>query len=232
VIQQAINKEIDKLLLEGAIEPSTSAWSSPIVMVKKPNGDHKMCLELRKVNAVTKRDSYPLPYIEDILRKLRSAKFISIVDLKNGYWQVPLESSSREKTAFTIPGRGLFQFVVMPFGLRNAPATFQRLLDTALKEEMQNGCFCYLDDIVVVSEDFSEHLNMLRKAFKKLRAAGLKIIKERSQFCRPELKYLDHVVTAAGNAMDPEKVSTIVNYPPPRNMKELKSFFRVSFVVS
>ena len=171
VIQQAINAEIDKLLREGTIEPSTSAWSSPIVMVKKPGGDYRMCLDLRKVNTVTKRDSYPLPYIDDILRKLRSANFISTIDLKNGYWQVPLESSSREKTAFTVPGRGLFQFVVMPFGLCNAPATFQRLLDTVLKEEMGDRCFCYLDDIVVVSEDFSEHLKVLRKIFHKLRAA-------------------------------------------------------------
>jgi hypothetical protein len=136
VIQQAINMEIDKLLREGTIQPSTSAWSSPIVMVKKPNGDYTICLDLRKVNAVTKRDSYHLPYIEDILRNLRLAKFISTVDLKNGYWQVLLESSSREKPAFTVSGRRLFQFVVMLFGLCNVPATFQRLLDTVLKEEM------------------------------------------------------------------------------------------------
>jgi hypothetical protein len=105
-------------------------------MVKKPNGEYRMCMDFRKVNAVTKTDSYPLPYIEDVLRKLRSAKFISTIDLKNGYWQVPLEPSSMEKTAFTVPGRGLFQFVIMPFGLRNAPAIFQRLLDMVLKEEM------------------------------------------------------------------------------------------------
>jgi hypothetical protein len=111
VFQQAINKEIDKLLEEGTIEPSASAWSSPIVMMRKPNGDYRMCLDLRKVNAVTKKDSYPLPYIDDIVRKLWSAKFVSTIDLKNGYWQVPLEPSRKEKTAFTLPGRGLFQFV-------------------------------------------------------------------------------------------------------------------------
>jgi hypothetical protein len=220
VIQQVINEEIDKLLKEGAM----SAWSSPIVMVKKPNDEYGMCLDFRKVNAVTKKDSYRLPYIEDILRKLRSAKFISTIDLKNGYWQVPLEPSSREKTAFTVPGRGLFQFVVMPFGLCNAPATFQRLLDMVLKEEMGDRCFCYMDDIVVISEEFSEHLKVLGKILQKLRAAGLKINNEKSQFCRSELKYLGHVVTTAGIAMGPGKVSTTVNCPTPRNVKELKFF--------
>jgi hypothetical protein len=140
-VPPVIQQVMDKLSKEGATEPSMSAWSSPIVMLKKPNGESRMCLDFRKVNAVTKKNSYLLPYVEDILRKLRSTKFISTIDLKNCYWQVPLEPSSREKTAFTIPGRGLFQFVVMPFGLCHSPATLQRLLDTVLKEEMGNKCF-------------------------------------------------------------------------------------------
>jgi hypothetical protein len=160
VIQQAINREIDKLLQGGTIEPSTSAWFSPIVMVKKPGGEYSLCLDFRKVNEVTKKDSYPLPYIDDILHKLCYAKSISTKDLKNGYWQVPLEPSSKEKTAFTIPGCGLFQFAVMPFGLHNAPAKFQRLLDTVLREEIGDKCSCYLHDIVVVNEELSDYFSV------------------------------------------------------------------------
>ena len=111
------------------IEPSNSSWSSPIVMAKKADGTRRFCLDFRKLNQVTKKDAYPLPQMNGILDKLRSAKYISKIDLLKGFHQIPLENGSREKTAFTVPSRGLFQFKRMPFGLTNAPATFQRLLD-------------------------------------------------------------------------------------------------------
>jgi hypothetical protein len=119
--------------------------------------------------------------IDHILSKLQSSKFISIIGLKNGYWQVPLEPSRKEGTAFTVPGRGLFQFVVMPFSLCNAPAKFKRLLDIVLREEMGDKCFRYLDNIVV-SKEFSDHINSLRKTFQNLRGAGLRISRENLNF--------------------------------------------------
>jgi len=117
----------------GVIEPSTSPWSSPVVIAKKKDGRPRFCIDFRKVNEVTEKDAYPLPQVEATLDKLRGAKYLSTIDLKNGYWQVPLASGSRPITAFTVPGRGLMQFRVMPFGLHSAPATFQRLLDTRIR---------------------------------------------------------------------------------------------------
>jgi len=151
---------------EGIIEPSTSAWSSPIVIVRKKDGKPRFCIDFRKVNEVTNRDAYPLPHISATLDKLRGAKYLSTIDLKQGYWQVPLAQKSRPITAFTVPGRGLMQFTVMPFGLHSAPVTFQRLLDTILGPELEPHAFVYLDDIIVVSTTFDDHLCHLKKVFR------------------------------------------------------------------
>jgi len=128
-IQEAIYAEVDKMLAAGIIEPSRSEWSSPIVMIRKPNGTYRFCLDFRKLNSVSKKDAYPLPYMNAILDKLRSARYISTIDLSQAYFQIPLEKNSRKLTAFTVPGKGLFHFTRMPYGLTGAPATFQRLLD-------------------------------------------------------------------------------------------------------
>ena len=125
---KAMVAEVDNMLGHDIIEPSASGWSSPVVMAIEPDGSYRFCLDFRKVNEVTKKDAYPLPQMHGILDKLRSARYISKLDLCKGFHQVPLEESSRDKTAFTVSGRGLFQFKRMPFGLTNAPATFQRLL--------------------------------------------------------------------------------------------------------
>jgi hypothetical protein len=139
-MQAIINTAVDEMLQDGIIKPSKSAWSSPVVIVRKKDGQHRFCIDFRKVNEVTERDAYPLPHITATLDKLRGAKYLSTLDLKNGYWQVPLAASSRPITAFTVPGRGLMQFRVMPFGLHSAPATFQRLLDAVLEPELA-ACF-------------------------------------------------------------------------------------------
>ncbi|KAL6421208.1 hypothetical protein ACFW04_013634 [Cataglyphis niger] len=124
-MQAVIDQEVEDMEAVGVIEPSTSAWSSPVVLVKKKDGKYRFCIDFRKVNDATEKDAYPLPQVTATLKKLRGAKYLSTLDLKQGYWQIPLESKSRPITAFTIPGRGLYQFKVMPFGLHSAPATFQ-----------------------------------------------------------------------------------------------------------
>ena len=219
-----MHDQIDEMLRDEVIEESNSAWSSPVVLVKKPDGKYRFCINFQKVNSLSKRDSYPLPYIEHILNKLKGAQYMSTIDLRNGYWQVPLKESSREKTAFTVPGKGLFQFRVMPFGLHNAAATFQRLVENVLKEDINETVFCYLDDIILISKTFSEHLILLEKIFRKLREANLRINVEKSKFCREELKYLGHIVGRNGISVDPEKVACISNYPVPQNVKQLKSY--------
>lgn len=135
--QEIINVEVDRILHDEVIEPSSSPWSSPVVIVRKANGKPRFCIDFRRVNNVTEKDAYPLPQVQATLEKLRGARFISTIDLANGYWQVPLEPESRPITAFTVPGRGLYQFRVMPFGLHSAPATFQRLLDTIIGPQLE-----------------------------------------------------------------------------------------------
>lgn len=220
---KVVNKEIDKMLDLGVIRPSKSPWSSPFVMVKKKNGEMRFCFDGRKLNSVTKRDAYPLPFVNDILNKLRDAKFLSSIDLKKAFWQIPLEPESCEKTAFTVPRRGLFEFTVLPFGLHNSPQTLQRLMDTLLGPRFDN-VFVYLDDIIVASPTIEDHLDTLRRLGECLEEAGLSINFEKCEFCKSSLTYLGYVVDEGGLRTDPNKVKAIVEFPIPRTTTEIKRF--------
>ncbi|KAL6418355.1 hypothetical protein ACFW04_012190 [Cataglyphis niger] len=210
-MQAIIDQEVEDMEAAGVIEPSTSAWSSPVVLVKKKDGKYRFCIDFRKVNDATEKDAYPLPQVTATLEKLRGTKYLSTLDLKQGYWQVPLESKSRPITAFTIPGRGLYQFKVMPFGLHSAPATFQRLLDKIISPALEPNVFVYLDDIIIISKTFDEHLRLLTEVFRRLRDARLRLNPEKCKFCVDQLKYLGHVVDRKGIRTDPEK--TLVSAP-------------------
>ena len=148
-----------------------------------------------------------------ILDELRQAHYITTLDLSQPYFQVPLTPESREITAFVVPGRGLFHFKRMPYGLTNAPATFQRLLDRLVGTELYPQVFVYLDDIIVVTQTFDDHLIWLRRVLSKIRGAGLTINKEKSEFCRAQVRYLGFGVNCDGLQVDPDKVVPVVNYP-------------------
>lgn len=227
-MQQKVNDEVDEMLADGVIEPSSSPWSSPIVLVKKASGGLRFCVDFRKVNEASEKDAYPLPRIDAILDKLREAKYISTLDLKSGYWQVPLKPESRPVTAFTVPGKGLFQFRVMPFGLHSAGATFQRLVDRIIGPELEPRVFAYLDDLVVIGKTFEEHLELLKEVFQRLRTANLRLNIEKCHFCKKELRYLGHLINEDGIQTDPEKVRAIVEFPEPRTIKSLRSFLGVA----
>ncbi|GFU65968.1 hypothetical protein TNCV_3240141 [Trichonephila clavipes] len=164
------------MLDEGIVQPSESPWSSPVVLVrkKKKDGSWRFCVDYRKLNSVTKKDVYPLPRIDDTLDCLKGAMFFSSMDLRSGYWQIEIDEADREKTAFITP-EGLYEFKVMPFGLCNAPATFERMMDNLLRHFKWTMCLCYLDDIIVFSETFEDHLIRLRLVLKCLQEAGLKL---------------------------------------------------------
>lgn len=221
-MQSIINSEIDNMLELDVIEKSDSGWSSPILMVPKGEGKYRFCVDYRKLNAVTEKNAYPLPYISTILDNLGSARYLSSLDIKSAYWQIPLSHNSRKYTAFTIPGRGLFHFKRLPFGLSNAPATFQALVDKIFGPELEPFLFKYLDDLVIVSKDFETHLKILTEVFKRLKEAGLALNKDKCKFGRDELKFLGYIVNRSGLNTDPEKVSAIVNLPVPRTVRQVK----------
>ena len=159
------------------------------------------------------------------LDKLRSARYISKIDLFKGFLQIPLDPGSREKTAFTVPGRGLFQFKRMPFGLTNAAATFQRLLDRLIGPKMEPHTFAYLDDIIIVTKSFEEHLEWLARVLGKIKDRGLEINPDKCEFCCQQVHYLGFLVNEEGLQSDPDKIEPVLSYPVPRNVRELRRFF-------
>lgn len=224
VVEKEIHRELDQMLTEGIVEPSKSPWSSPILLIKKPAGGYRFVVDYRKVNACTKRDAYPLPYVSTILDRLRDCRYLSSLDIKNAFWQIGVEESSREKTAFTVPGRGLFQFRRMPYGLHNSPATWQRLVDRVLGPDLEPYVFVYLDDIVIATSNFQQHLAVLEEVLKRLSKACLSLNQEKCRFVRSELKYLGYVIDTNGLHVDPEKVESIMNFPRPTKVKEVRRF--------
>lgn len=225
----ALQQELDKMLALDVVTPSESPWNNPAILVKKSNGDWRFCLDCRKLNSITKGDSYAIPYIPQILDSLKEAKYLSTIDLSSSFWQIPLSEDSQEKTSFTVPGRGLFKFKVMPFGLCNAPARQQRLMDTLINQnfssDIENGfVFCYIDDIVICSSDFSTHLVLLNRVLEKLKTANLTVSFDKCKFFRQSIKYLGYVVDEFGLRTDPEKISAILNFPTPTSVREVKIF--------
>lgn len=222
VVQKSVDEELDKLLKEGIVEPSNSPWASPIILVRKKDNSYRFCVDYRKLNKVTEKDAYPLPRITSTLDKLRDARYLSTLDIKSAFHQIPLEESSKKYTAFTVPNRGLFQFKRLPFGLSNSPATWQRFIDCVLSNDLEPYVFVYLDDIVVVTQEFQKHLSILREVFSRIRSAGLTVSREKCIFCKPELKYLGYVIDRNGLHVDNDKVSAILNIPTPANVTEVR----------
>lgn len=222
-VEKEMYAEIDRMLSLDVIEESDSAWSSPIVMVTKP-GKVRICLDCRKINSFTEKDAYPLPQISGILSRLPKAEYITSLDLKDAYWQVPLEPQSRDKTAFTVPGRPLYQFKVMPFGLCNATSTMSRLMDKVVPFSLRNEVFIYLDDLLVVSCSFERHIEVLREIALHIKRAGLTINIGKSHFCMRRVRYLGHIIGEGGIRTDPEKVSAITQFPIPKTLRSLRRF--------
>ena len=211
------------MLDQGIIEVSSSPWSSPVVLVKKKDGSTRFCINYRKLNATTCKDSYPLPRIDDALDSLAGSKYFSTLDLQSGYHQVAMHPESKEKTAF-ISHAGLYQFNVLSFGLTNAPPQFQRLMSRVLHGLEWKVCLVYMDDIIIFSPSFAEHLSRLKLVFDRFRAANLKLKPSKCYFSRDSVNYLGFVVSSKGIAPDPYKLDAVRSFPTPKTVKEVRSF--------
>ncbi|CAF0842311.1 unnamed protein product [Adineta steineri] len=218
-----VDQQLEEMLQTKQITPSRSPWASPIVLAPKKDGSLRFCVDYRKLNVNTVRTAYPMPRVDDTLDSLNEAKYISTLDLRSGYWQVEIDPNSRSKTAF-ITHRGLYEFLVMPFGLSNAPATFQRLMDVVLAGIKWQSCLVYIDDIVVFSPTFEQHLQDLSAVFDRLSAAGLTLKASKCDFCRKELKYLGHIITPNGIKPDPGLVDSVKCFPQPQKVKDIQAF--------
>lgn len=227
-VQEQMFSEIDRMIKLGVIQESDSSWSSPMAMVKKPNGKIRLCLDARKVNEVTKKAAYPLPLIDGILSRLDRTRFISTVDLKDAFWQIPLTPDSRDKTAFTIPGRPLYEFKVMPFGLCNAAQTLCKLVDKVIPYHLRDRVHPYLDDLLITTETLEEHLSLLKDVSDRLRAAGLTVNMEKSKFLLREIDYLGYVVGSGCLRPNQDKVRAIAEFPVPKTVRQLRRFLGVT----
>ncbi|CAM4672458.1 unnamed protein product [Lepidochelys kempii] len=218
----AIEREIQDMLQMGVIRPSESAWASPVVLVPKPDGEIRFCVDYRKLNAVTRPDNYPMPRTDELLEKLGRAQFISTLDLTKGYWQVPLDESAKERSAF-ITHLGLYEFNVLPFGLRNAPATFQRLVD-GLLAGLGEYAVAYLDDVAIFSDSWADHLEHLQKVLERIREAGLTVKAKKCQIGLNRVTYLGHQVGQGTISPLQAKVDAIQKWPVPKSKEQVQSF--------
>lgn len=221
--RKVIEKQLTEMLESGVIIPSHSPWAAPVVLIEKKDGTTRFCIDFRKLNELTVRDAYPLPRIDDTLDELQNAKFVSTLDLRSGYWQVEMDQESRPLTAF-VTHKGLFECAVMPFGLTNAPATFQRLMDIVLAGLKWKCCLVYLDDIIVYSSSFEQHLLDLQKVLTALADAHLTLKSSKCNFCRHEMKFLGHIITPYGIKPDPDLTATIQNFSRPTKVKDVQAF--------
>ena len=218
-----IEESMDKMTKSGVISPASGPFGSNITMVRKSNGDLRFCIDYRQLNAITVKDSYPLPRIDACHDALAGCSYFSTLDMRSGYWQVPLSPETAAKTAF-LSRRGLHQFNVLPFGLTNAPAIFQRLMDLVLAGLTWEICLAFLDDIIVMSKDFKEHIRRLRQVFDRLRGANLKLNPTKCHLFQSQVRFLGSIISGEGISPDPEKLRAIREWPIPVKTKDVRAF--------
>lgn len=218
---QEVKQHVQDLVAQGVLKESCSPWASPAVVVMKKDGSVRFCCDYRRLNNVTHRDAYPLPRVEESLDALGQAQLFSSLDLTAGYFQVAVAGQDQEKTAVTTPF-GLYEWTRMPFGLCNAPATFQRLMEVVLGDMAFEMLLIYLDDVLVFSKDFESHLQRLDLVLGRLQEHGLKLKPKKCFLFRKEVRFLGHVVSAEGVQVDMEKVKVLEDWPAPQSVKEVR----------
>ena len=214
-----VKAHIQDLLTKGVVKPSHRPYAAPVVVVRKKNGSVRLCVDYRRLNSKTIKDAYPLPRIEESFNVLAGAKYFTTLDPASGYHQIAMDPKDQDKTAFTTPF-GLFEYTSMPLGLTGAPATFQRLMDGVMSDFLFNFLLAYLDDLLIFSQSFDDHLQHLEKILQKLSETGLKLNLEKCQLLRPD----GHTISAKGVSCQDEKTEVVRKWPVPHTTKELRSF--------
>ena len=215
------HKALEKLQTQGVIQPSTSPWASPILLVKKKDGSTRPCVDYRRLNAVTHNDAYPVPRAQDCLDSMMGSGMFSTMDILSAYNQVPVAEEDIPKTAFSTK-YGLFEFTTMPFGLMTAPATYQWLMELALSGLQWSLCLIYLDDVIVFSEDFDEQVDRLDQVLTRIGSASLKLKPSKCVFFATKVSFLGHYLSKEGILPDPENVAKILNWPVPKTVRDVR----------
>ena len=218
-----LRDHIHKLLEEGLISPSNSPWDAPIVVVRKPDGSIRLCVDYRQLNSKTVKDANPIPQIEEAIENMSNAKYFTTLDLAAGYGRVVLTNAARAKSAF-VTRIGLYEWNVLPVGLCNALSTFQRLMNVVLADLIPTAWTAYVDDTITFAHSCASHLGWLRQVFVKFREAGLKVKPQKCPILRKSVKYLGHIFNEMGVSPDQKKNGVIVKWPSPNSIKDFRRF--------
>lgn len=222
-VQDGITAEINRMLARGIIKRvDNPTWLNPVIAVRKTNGKIRLCIDARKLNNATVKNAYPQPNANRILGLLKGTKYLSAIDLTEAFFQIPLDGESQRKTAFAITGVGAFMFQRMAMGLCNASATISELVQNVFGCELEPWAFHYIDDFIIATDTFEEHLRILRRVAEKLKEAKLQINVEKSRFCMSRIVFLGYVIDRDGIQPDPERIQPILDFPRPKTVREVR----------
>ncbi|CAF4626058.1 unnamed protein product, partial [Rotaria sp. Silwood2] len=221
--RKELQQEVDKLLLDLIVRPSTSPWSSPVILKKKPDGTFRFLIDFRRLNSITKKDAYPQPSPEELIYRLSGHTYFTKLDLKSGYFQIPISEEDKEKTAFVTPD-GHYEFNVLPQGLMNAPASFQRVMNNLLATGRWDYVVVYLDDIVIFSHSLQEHKHHVDEVLSVLNKAHFTVSPAKCIIAAKQIEFLGHIVSATTVQPTPDKIQAILDIPPPRTLSQANKF--------